>query len=731
MSPLTLQQALELAIEQHGAGRLAEAEGIYRQVLGQQPDHPDALHLLGVLAHQVGRDEIAVELIRRALAVNPAAAVFHRSLGDALSARGELDAAIGAYRRALELKPADADAGHNLAIALKDRGRVGEAIAAYRAVLQLRPDFAAAHYNLGNALLQQGQRDEAIDAYRRAVRLRPDLADAHHNLGTALSGQGRREEAVAAYRRALELQPDGADTWISLGQARQDQGQPDEAIAAYQRAIQLRPDAAEAHNNLGNALTSRGRLDEAIAAYRRALQLRPDYAVAHNNLANARMDVGQLDEALAEFRRALQLKPDYVEAHSNLIFALHFHPAHDAVSVEEEHRRWHRQFAEPLQKFLRPHAADRDPDRRLRLGYVSPNFSHHVICHFLTPLLEAHDPARFEIYAYASVRHPDEITERLSKTAAVWREARGVRDEALAEQIREDRIDILVDLTQHMADSRLLVFARQPAPVQVAWLGYPGRTGLRAMDYRLTDALLEPEGAESSESGEEPVRLPDSWFCFAPIDAYPQPGELPALRAGHVTFGCLNNFCKVNDDVLRLWADVLRAVPGARLLLQCPAGGHRAGVREFFAARGIGADRVQLVPRTSTREEFLDLFQRIDIALDPLPYNGGTTTCEALWMGIPVLTLPGSRIVSRIGLSILSAVGLPEWVAASEAGFVSLAASLAGDLPHLAELRSTLRARMKASRFMDAARFTRNVEAAYREMWARWCAAEPRAPQPS
>ncbi len=268
----------------------------------------------------------------------------------------------------------------------------------------------------------------------------------------------------------------------------------------------------------------------------------------------------------------------------------------------------------------------------------------------------------------------------------------------------------------------------QPAPVQVAWLGYPGSTGLRTIEYRFTDAWMEPEGSPWSESVEKPVRLPDSWFCFDPIDEYPATDSLPALRAGHVTFGCLNNFCKVNDAVLQRWAEMLRAVEGSRLLLRCPDGETQIRVRQFFEARGIRAERVELVALISTRKEFLDLFQRIDIALDPFPYNGGTTTCEALWMGIPVLTLPGSLIVSRIGLSILSAAGVPELVAASEAGYVSLAASLAGDLPRLAQLRATLRERMKASPFMDAPCFARNVEQAYREMWREWCARQSAPP---
>jgi len=472
---------------------------------------------------------------------------------------------------------------------------------------------------------------------------------------------------------------------------------------------------------LGVALARQSQFDQAIAAYRRALELKPGYPEAHMNLGNAFKDRGELDEALATYRRALQLKPDYREAHSNLIYTLHFHPDHDDRTIAEEQDRWNRQFAEPLRIFHRPHANDGDPERRLRIGYVSPNFYRHVICHFLTPLLEAHDKARVEIYCYASVRRPDAFTERVKKSADVWRDVPGLGDQDLAERIRADQIDILVDLTQHMADNRLPMFARKPAPVQVAWLGYPASTGLPAVDYRFTDALMEPEGSAWSESVETPIRLPDSWFCFDPIES-PKVAALPALEAGQITFGSLNNFCKVNEAVLRVWVAVLRAVEGSRLLLHCPAGATQTRLRQWFEAQGIAADRLELVPRTTTRASYLQLFERIDVGLDPFPYNGGTTTCEALWMGVPVVSLAGKTAVSRLGLSVLTNAGLPELVAFSEEEYVKSATQLAHDLPRLTELRATLRPRMQASPLMDAPRFARNVETAYRTMWQTWCA---------
>ena len=688
MPPVTVGQAFELALQHHQSGRLAEGEALYRQILAVEPRHPDALHLLGVIAQQVGRHDVAVDLIRQAIGRNPDNPAMHSNLGAALRASGRLDEAIVAYRRALELQPGYSDA----------------------------------HNNLGNALRDMGRLDEAIGCYHRALEWKPDNAEAHNNLGIAMRDKGRLDEAIRSCRRALELKPGYADAHNNLGAAMADQGQFREAILVFQRALELKPDSTDTHCNLGNALKDQGLLPEAIAAYRRALALRPAYAEAHNNLGNAFKEEARLDEMMECYRKAVELKPSDAILRSNLAYGTLFHPGYDARALRAECAAWEALHGEPRRQWIRPHANARDPERRLRVGYVSANFTRHVICHFLLPLLEGHDHAAFEIFCYASVKVPDAITARMKKNADVWRDVLGVAEEALAERIREDQIDILVDLTQHMGDNRLPVFARKPAPVQVAWLGYPGSTGLTTMDYRFTDARMEPEGAAWSESVETPVRLPDSWFCFDPIDEYPEPGVLPAERAGYVTFGCLNAFCKVNDAVLERWAVVLRAVENSRLLLRCPQGAAQARVREFFASRGIAAERVDLFAWTPTRAEFLKLFARMDIALDPFPYNGGTTTCEALWMGVPVLTLPGEGIVSRIGLSILSACGLPEFVAHTEEEYVRLAASLASDLPRLAELRATLRGRMKASAFMDGPRFAKNVEHAYRGMWRAWCA---------
>jgi protein O-GlcNAc transferase len=629
---------------------------------------------------------------------------------------------MAAYRHALEIKPDYPEAHYNLGVALRERGQLDEAIAAYRHALELKPGYLEAHYNLGVALGDRGQFDEAIAAYRRALRLKPNYPEAHNNLGIALRDRGQLDVAVAACRRALELKPDYPDAYNNLGAALAGQGQLGEAMAAYRRALELKPDHSEALNNLGNALKDRGELDEAIAAYRQGLELKPNHPEVLNNLGNALKNRGKLDEAMAAYRRALQMKPEDAGAHSNLIYALHFHPAHGARTISEEHERWNRQFRDPRKEFVQPHANERNLERRLRIGYVSPDFRDHPVGRYVLPLLERHDRERFDVLCYSGVLRPDWMTERLRALAGGWRNTIGVPDARLAEMIREDGVDILVDLAMHTAGNRLPMFARQPAPVQVTWLTYPGSTGLPSIGYRLTDARMDPPGEEPAWSAEEPVRLPDCWCCYDPVGETPEINELPALSAQGVTFGSLNNFAKAHKGVLALWARVLEAVKGSRLVMLCPEGSARERVRAFFGARGIATERVELVGYLP-RWDYLRLYQRIDLGLDPFPFNGMTTTCDALWMGVPVLTLPGEMPASRAGMSLLSSVELGELAASSEENYVRMAVGLAGNLPRLAELRATLRARMRASPLMDAPRFARNVEAAYRRMWERWRAA--------
>jgi protein O-GlcNAc transferase len=721
MAQLTIQQAFDLALQHHEAERLPEAEHLYRQILAQQPAHVGALHLLGVIAHQVGKNDDAVDLIRQAIAHLPDYAEAHNNLGNALKAKGQLDEAIVAFRRTIVLKPELPEAHSNLGNALREKGQLNEALAACRQSIKLRPGYADAHSNLGNVLHDKGQLNESIAAYRQAVALRAAYPEALNNLGNALREKGRLDESIAACRQAIALRPRYPEAHCNLGNALYDNGQLDEALAAYRHAVALNPNFPEVHNDLGIALIASGELDAAVTVFRQAIALRPDYAEAHSNLGNALKGIGQLDEAITAFRKAITLRTNYPAAHSNLIYSLHYHPGYDANSIAEEQRRWNHQHAEPLRKFIQPHGNNRDPGRRLRIGYVSADFRTHASAYFLEPLFKHHDLRQVELFCYANVVRPDAMTARFQQRADTWRNGVGVSDEEIAAQIREDQIDILVDLKLHTADNRLPIFARKPAPIQVSWLGYPGSTGLATIDYRLSDPYLDPPGTDESAYTERTIRLPDTFWCYDPLDdGEIRVSPLPALQAGVITFGCLNNFCKINDDLLSLWAGAMQQVEGSRLLLLAPVGSHRARVTDRLRQEGIDPARIEFVAHQS-RQKYLETYHRIDLGLDTFPYNGHTTSLDSLWMGVPVLTLVGLTPVARAGWSQLSNLGLPEFAGETPDQFVRIAVDLAKDLPKLQQIRSTLRRRMQQSPLMDAPRFTRNIEAAYRRMWHTWC----------
>jgi len=566
-------------------------------------------------------------------------------------------------------------------------GRLGDAEMLYRQILAAQPGHAEAQHHLGIIAHQSGDNVQAVEWIRRAIALQADNPNAHSNLGNALLAQGRHGEAVAAYERALALNPG----------------------------------SAEAHFNLGNALREQGRLDEAIAAYRRALERKPGYAGVHNNLGAALAANGQIDEAIAAYRRELALQPGCPWVHSNLAYVLHFHPDCDEEATAAEHRRWNQQIGEPLKRLIQPHPNDRDPERRLRIGYVSLHFREHVVGLNLRPLFERHDRRDFEILCYSGVTNPDRLTGEFQEKADEWRSTVNVSDEALAKMIRDDRVDILVDLTQHLAGNRLPVFARQPAPVQVSFAGYPAGTGLEAIGYRMSDRYLERH-ADPEVDAE--VMLLDSFWCYHPGGATAEVNTLPARENGWVTFGSLNDLSKANEAVLRTWVRVLRQVKNSRLVLLGAAGSHRPRTLDVLQREGIEAQRVEFVD-WCPREVYLELYHRLDIALDTFPYSGHTTSLDALWMGVPVVSLAGPTPVARGGLSILHNAGLPELVGYSKEDYVRIAVGLAGDGSRLAELRATLRSRMAASVLMDAPRFARSIENAYRTMWRCWCEKNP------
>jgi protein O-GlcNAc transferase len=722
MSGFNTHSVLQRAIEHHQAGRLAQAEELYQSILARDARCADALHLSGVIALQRGRGEAAADLIRRAILLTPKRADFHANLGEAYRILARLDDATASLRRALKLQPEFPVALNCLGVVLSAQHKVDEALTCYQKALRLAPNYTDAHQNLGNIFAARGQPEKAEVCFRQVLALRPDSADAYNCLGNALLTQHRCDEAIASYRHALVLSPDFAEVHNNLGSALCERGQLREAFVSIQQAIAIMPGFAAAHYNIGNVLARQSRLDEAVESFRRAIALKPDYAEAHNNLGGVFKERGQLDEALACYRQAVALDPTHRDAQSNTILTMLNRSDYDAESINAELRRWNRERAAPLAAAIKPHDNDRSPDRRLRIGYVSSDFNLHSVAFFVTALLEEHDREQFHVTCYSTNYRADEVTIRLQKSADEWRNCATWPDDHLAQHIREDEIDLLIDLSGHTSGNRLLVFARRPAPVQVAYLGFPSATGLDAIDYRLSDSWADPVDANSQCTFDHVVRLPDTAWCFTPLSGGPAVSA-PTLAKSNPVFGCFNNFSKVTEHVLGLWARILTCLPGSRLVLKNRAVENASVVHRlqtFFAQRGISATRLEFLAHTLSPLDHLECYNRLDVALDTFPYHGTTTTCEALWMGVPVITLAGSTHVSRVGVSLLTNVGLPECVTQSPEEYVNAAVALASDHRRLTSIRTALREQMLASPLMDGPRLTRHVEAAYRSMWWKW-----------
>jgi protein O-GlcNAc transferase len=604
------------------------------------------------------------------------------------------------------------------ATGLHQSGRLDEAEVIYRQILHREPHHMVCVQMLGMLAVQKGRFEEGISLCARVLKTAPNSASFFNSYGVALQATGKLEPAIEAFRQAIKLQLDYSYAMNNLCNCLHEAGRVTEAIAAGREAIRLHPESAVAYNNLGIALADKEFFDEAIAAFRRAISLQPDLAQAHYNLGRGLKELGELDEALAEYRRAIELAPDMTEAYDSVAYVSCVHPNYEVKMNLEDCRLWSRQFEEPLKKEWKPRGVDRSSDRRLRVGYVSPDFGNHPVGRFMLPLLREHDRERVEVFCYSALAKPDELTQRMRGFADCWRDVSAESDEKLAEIVRGDRIDILVDLTMHMANNRLKVFARKPAPLQATYLAYAGTTGLEAIDYRISDPWLDPAGGREDGYSEKTIRLAKCYWCYeAPTEAM-ESGPLPADRAGHVTFGAFNTFAKVSPGTLEAWAKILAATARSRLILNAPNGSVRERVARVFGKHGVTSDRIEyvgIVPMT----EYFARYLKVDIALDPFPYVGGTTTCDALWMGVPVVTLRGKTAISRGGASIMNNVGVPELVAESVEDYVKKAVMWADDRERLRRFRAEMRKQMRGSALMDAKRFARDIEEVFGRMWER------------
>jgi predicted O-linked N-acetylglucosamine transferase (SPINDLY family) len=786
-----IQDMLAKGIAHHQKGELPQAEQQYKAILNINPQNGDANHLMGLLAKQVGKPDIAKQFLEKALLANPNHPHFLNNMGGVLKDLGELEgarthhllavkadpkfaqaynslglvekalennnAAQQAFETAIELQPQFPEALSNLSNLLVDKGdiekglkyiefaiklapkfldalfnrahalqrldRIEDAKTQYLDLLEKAPQFAAAHRNLGLLQREEGHFADAVAHLQKAAEIEPNNADHYYNLGLTLADMGENSEALACFEGAYTLNPEHAHAYNDHGNVLFNMGRSRDASNSYAKAIELAPNSAGMHNNAGNAFLRRGMLVEAKQSLERALELRPEYASAHNNMGILYQEYGSFSAAQQHFEQAILANPKYSEAYSNMLFTMNYDPSKSGEEIFEWYRKYDATFAQPLKDQRLPHANVKEPEKRLRVGYVSSTLYKHAAAYHLPPLFEHADHQNFEIFAYADMAKSDDYTERYKANSDHWIKTNALSDTALAKRIQADEIDILVDISGHAKGNRLQTFARRPAPVSLHWLDFGYTTGMDAIDYYVGDENVTPERDDHLFGEREVWRLDGPSVVYRPGSDMGEVSPLPAKQNGFVTFCTLSRSVRLNEKTIKVWADILKRVDGSKLRLdsrnyQDPMMCDQ--VAEKFAKFGIEHDRLIM----GFNSPPWDVLREIDIALDCFPHNSGTTLFEHLYMGNPYVTLYNRASVGTLGGAILRHAGFGEWVAQSEDEYVDIAVNLARDLDKLAAIRSTMRKKLEASPAMDEQAFVKRMETAYRQMWHRYCETE-------
>jgi protein O-GlcNAc transferase len=645
------------------SGQLDQATLLCNKIIVATPENAEAHSLLGGIALQQGRTELAIDSFSQAINIDSQQSRFHQGLGIAYCNHRQFTEAVRCFNKAIALDPRD----------------------------------SAAHSNLGNVYQQAGNFTKASGCYKKALSANPAHLPAYINLADALGKQLKHKAAVKIYRKGLRIAADNPENQTNL--------------------VLL-------HHRLGLTLRKLDKTDEAIACYQKAIAMQPEFALAHNSLGSALLARNELDAAMASFHKALKIEPDYAKVHSNLLMTMNYLSAMTQQQHHEEALKFDSQHARQLMQGREPLRNSKNKKKVLKIGYLSPDFREHSVAFFTRRLFGEHRPEFVEVYCYANVERPDDLTGQFQAQADHWLSITAMEDEEVAAQIRQDGIDILIDLAGHTANNRLLVFARKPAPIQVNWLGYPNTTGMKTMDYRLTDEVADPHGEADRLHSEKLIRLEHGFLCYQADESLSEGSPPPILQQGHITFGSFNTIKKVTLDVVGVWSLILQSIPNARLLMKSNALEDKTtkmNLLQAFSEHGIGQDRIELINAVPHRKDHMKLYSRVDISLDPFPYNGTTTTCEALWMGVPVISMRGNRHAGRVGASILQHAGFPDMIVENEDEYVNLAQSLAGNTERLITLRKALRPQMRESALMDLPQFTKTLEDTYRKIWVAWC----------
>ena len=718
LNPNDIESYKNLSFILQKLGKLNEAEESYKKILVLKPDSIEVYNYLGVLQHEQGKFTEAEASYRKMIALKPDIAEVYNNLGNTLNEQGKFIEAEASFRKAIALKPKYFEVYYNMGIMLNVQHKFNEAEESYKKTLTIKPDYIEAYNNLGNTLNEQGKFIEAEASFRKAIILKPEYFEVYYNMGIMLNVQHKFNEAEESYKKALAIKPDYVEAYNNLGNTLNEQGKFIEAEVSFRKAIALKPDHVVAYNNLGITLDEQGKFIEAEASFRKAIALKPDYTEAYSNLGKILHELGKLEEAIENYDKAIKSKVDYFKAYSNKNFCLNYSSSYSPLYIYTQHLKFEKQFGGFKAKSPLSVKIKKKSNERLRIGYVSGDFRAHSVAYFFKPLLQNHNSHVVETFCYYNNNFIDKITNNIMTTCDHWRSIFGITDSEIFKIIRKDKIDILVDLSGHTGKNNLLVFAQKPAPIQVTWLGYPNTTGLSSIDYRFTDIIADPVGEADDLHSEKLLRLPNGFLCFQGNEKVLSKSDPPQTHYDYITFGSFNNLSKITSEVIDVWSKILNLIPKSHLILKCRKLKHNKDYYyELFKNKGIDKDRIQLYEHLPSTGDHLELYNSIDISLDPFPYNGATTTCEALWMGVPVITLLGDRHVGRVGASILTNVGLKDFIARDIDSYINLAVEMSANTKKLKEIRMTLRRQMQESLLCDARSFADNVETSYKDMW--------------
>ena len=709
---------LETLLKYYQDGRYVEAEKLALLITKKFPKHQFAWKVLTVIFNRTNKISEALYAVKKSVQLNPNDIESYKNLSFILQKLGKLNEAEESYKKILILKPDSIEVYNYLGVLQHEQGKFIEAEASYRKMIALKPGFAEVYNNLGNTLNEQGKFIEAEASFRKAIILKPEYFEVYYNMGIMLNVQHKFNEAEESYKKALAIKPDYVEAYNNLGNTLNEQGKFIEAEVSFRKAIALKPDHVVAYNNLGITLDEQGKFIEAEASFRKAIALKPDYTEAYSNLGKILHELGKLEEAIENYDKAIKSKVDYFKAYNNKNFCLNYSSSYSPLYIYTQHLKFEKQFGGFKAKSPLSVKIKKKSNERLRIGYVSGDFRAHSVAYFFKPLLQNHNSHVVETFCYYNNNFIDKITNNIMTTCDHWRSIFGITDSEIFKIIRKDKIDILVDLSGHTGKNNLLVFAQKPAPIQVTWLGYPNTTGLSSIDYRFTDIIADPIGEADDLHSEKLLRLPNGFLCFQGNEKVLSKSDPPQTHYDYITFGSFNNLSKITSEVIDVWSKILNLIPKSHLILKCRKLKHNKDYYyELFKNKGIDKERIQLYEHLPSTSDHLELYNSIDIVLDPFPYNGATTTCEALWMGVPVITLLGDSHAGRVGASILTNVGLKDFIARDIDSYINLAVKMSANTKKLKEIRMTLRRQMQESLLCDARSFADNVETSYKDMW--------------